>query len=310
MICRTTSAIMGTNRQVLNAITVAISLSLVSTAAQAETMLLRFGTYTRDKATTIVRSHRPIMNLLQESLTRRLGMPVKISIQVSRNYEEGARSLIEGRVDFSRFGPASYVLTKDAAPGISLLGADSKKGRTQFYGVIALPQNSTIASISDLRGRTFAFGSERSTIGRYLSQLLLIEHGIRAQDLKRFAYLGRHDRVGTAVSKRQYDAGALKEGTFKKLIKKGHKIRVLARFPNVTHAWIARPNLDSKLRQTLQAALFAITDKQALKALGRDGILAVSDSDYDVIRRAISTNDQFFSNADELTTTSAPATGK
>ena len=247
------------------------------------------------------------MNVLQEYLTQHLGVPVEISIQVSSNYEDGPKSVIDGRVDFVRFGPASYVLTKDAEPNVALLAADSVGGKAQFYGIIAVPENSNIVSISRLRGRTFAFGDERSTIGRYLSQLYLFQHGIRAQDLGGFAYLGRHDIVGTAVSNGQYDAGALKEGTFKKLVKKGHKLRALARFPNVTHAWVARPNLDDNLRQALSAALLAITDKQALEAFGRDGFLDVSDSDYDIIRQAISNNDQFFSSTDAMANTSATA---
>ncbi len=101
-----TNYVAGANRQVLNAIIAAFSLSLISTVTQAETVNLRFGTYTREKPTTIIRSHRPIMNELQKSLTRRLGVPVKISIQVSSNYKDGAKSLMDGRVDFARFGPA------------------------------------------------------------------------------------------------------------------------------------------------------------------------------------------------------------
>lgn len=79
----------------------------------------------------------------------------------------------------------------------------------------------TRVPFSQLRGQTFAFGDERSTIGRYLSQLLLVQHGIRADELLSYEYLGRHDRVGTAVGAGQFDAGALKESTFRKLKKKG-----------------------------------------------------------------------------------------
>ena len=42
-------------------------------------------------------------------------------------------------------------------------------------------------TVEDLRGRTFAFGDRNSTIGRYLSQLHLMEHGIRAPDLAGYA---------------------------------------------------------------------------------------------------------------------------
>ena len=37
--------------------------------------------------------------------------------------------------------------------------------------------------------------------GRYLSQLYLVENDIRAKDLSRYEYLGRHDKVGIAVGR-------------------------------------------------------------------------------------------------------------
>jgi len=60
-----------------------------------------------------------------------------------------------------------------------------------------------------------------------------------AKDLASYDYLGRHDKVGAAVAAGKYEAGALKESTFKKQIKKGKPLRELARFPNVTKLWIA-----------------------------------------------------------------------
>ena len=48
--------------------------------------------------------------------------------------------------------------------------------------------------------KSFAFGNELSTIGRYLAQQYLMQHGIHEKDLSHYKYLGRHDRVGTAVA--------------------------------------------------------------------------------------------------------------
>ena len=119
-----------------------------------------------------------------------LAEPVEIHIHVASTYEGGIADIIEGRVDFSRLGPALYIEAKAANPDISILAVESKRGRKTFNGVVVVRQDSDILTVEDLKGRSFAFGNERSTIGRYLSQLYLMNHGILDSDLRTYAYLG------------------------------------------------------------------------------------------------------------------------
>ncbi|MES9870466.1 MAG: PhnD/SsuA/transferrin family substrate-binding protein, partial [Sedimenticola sp.] len=107
-------------------------------------------------------------------------------------------------------------------------------------------------------------------------------------------YLGRHDKVGHAVGSMQYHAGALKESTFKKLVKKGVPIRALATFPNVTKPWVARAGLDKKIKEALSESLLSMDDPEALSALGKDGFVSGDDDDYAIIRSAMSENTLFF----------------
>jgi phosphonate transport system substrate-binding protein len=174
---------------------------------------------------------------------------------------------------------------------------ESKKGSKTFYGIISVHQQSPIQEIGDLKGRTFAFGDERSTIGRYLSQLVLTQNEIHADDLLSYEYLGRHDRVGAAVGAGQFDAGALKESTFKKLKAKGVKIRELSRFPNVTKPWIASDNMSMEILTALREVLLDLKDPAALKAIKKDGFLPAEDSDYALIRESIQKNGDFFPQA-------------
>ena len=255
---------------------------------------LRFGVYTSDKPSTMVKKFRPTLTILESELTAQLGEPVKISMQVAKTYEQGIADLVEGRVDFSRFGPASYVEAQHRNPDISILAVESHRGEKVFYGIICVAEDSPINSIEDLRGASFAFGSDRSTIGRYLSQNYLIEHGVRASDLRAYAYLGRHDKVGAAVAVGTYDAGALKEGTFNKLVEKGDALRAIAKFPNVTKPWLASAGMPDRVRAALRTALLDFDDKAALKRLKKDGFLEGKDSDYRTIRLAMETNGTFF----------------
>jgi phosphonate transport system substrate-binding protein len=271
----------------------AAALGLLSSAANAE-VALNFGVYTSDKPSTMVRKFRPVLDRLEHDLSRRLGEPVTIHTQVARTYDQGVENLTDGRVDFSRLGPASYVTAKRSAAGISILAMEQQAGRKVFNGVICVAADSPIQTISDLRGKRFAFGDVNSTIGRYLAQLYLVEHGVRASDLAAYEYLGRHDKVGSAVAAGSYDAGALKEDTFRRVVENGGRLRALAGFQNVTKPWVARAGLPERLAGALRAALLEMNDPATLGALGADGFVAGNDEDFLTIRLAIEQNSQFF----------------
>lgn len=255
---------------------------------------LDFGVYTADKPSSVVRQFRPVLTAIEKSLSSRRGESVKIRMQVARSYEEGIQDLVDGKVDFSRFGPASYIEAKKLNPDLNIIVSEANKGSKTYNGIICVQGNSGIQTVEDLAGKRFAFGNESSTIGRYLAQLYLAEHGVTAKDLGEYAYLDRHDMVGSAVAAGNYDAGALKESTFEKLKSNGKNLRVLATFPNVTKPWIARAGLNQTLLEQLRQALLEMHDPAVFNSLKKDGFLPAEDSDYDRIRQAIERNGRFF----------------
>ena len=274
-------------------ITLLLILSSTTNPAYAD-INLTFGVYTSDKASTMVQMFRPLLNALESSLTEKFSETTHISLQVASSYDQGIDDLASGRVDFARMGPASYITSHSRNPDIQLLAMENSKGSKIFYGIICVQEESPIQTLGQLKGHTFAFGNERSTIGRYLSQLLLIQNGIYAHDLANYEYLGRHDRVGTAVGSGQYSAGALKESTFKKLKKNGVAIRELARFVNVTKPWIASADLPPDQVEAIKEVLLAFDDPSALKPIKKQGFLPASDSDYQLIRESMDRSGEFF----------------
>lgn len=285
--------------------------STFSTMAFAEgTLRLNFGVYSSNKPSSMVRVYRPILKELEKNMSRRLNRNVDIRMQIAKDYDQGISHLINGRVDFSKFGPSPYIEAKRMNNGISILAIENVNDSKIFYGIIAVAQKSTLSDIQELRGKSFAFGDEGSTIGRFLSQLELEQAGIRASDLSRYEYLGRHDKVGTAVGAGSFDAGALNEKTFKKLVAAGEPIRELARFPNVTKPWIARSGLDKEILLALRESLLEVKDSKALSALKIDGFLDGDDNDYKVIRQAMDDNDLFFADRDEVLASDRKATAE
>ena len=276
-------------------ITVLLLAGLLSfSMSSAAEVVLNFGVYSSDKPTAMIKKFRPVLNAIESRVEESLGLPVTIRMQVAKSYEQGVSDLVTGQVDFARFGPASYIQARAQAPEIEILAMESKKGEKVFNGVICIASDSNIRKISDLKGKRFAFGNERSTTGRYLSQLYLMKHGLHASDFEHYEYLDRHDLVASAVALGNFDAGALKENSFNKMLKKDNSIKVLARFPCVTKPWIARSGLPESYRQALRNALLMMDDEAALKTLKKDGFLPGDDSDFESIREAMLHNKQFF----------------
>lgn len=254
---------------------------------------LTFGLYKSDKPTVMVKKFRPILNELETALAKRLHEPVAIKIHIAKTYSGGVADIVQGKVDFSRLGPASYVTAKKEQPALTLLAMESKKGKKTFNGVICVKKDSPIKRVTDIKGKRFAFGNQDSTIGRYLAQQFLYNSGIRLSDLKHYAYHKRHDQVAYVVAEGNFDAGALKESTYKRLHKKGLQLKKLVTFKNVTKPWVARAGLPAKQLAALQQALLNFHTVTSNKKYQKNHFVKGTDTDYAVIRKAILDNNRF-----------------
>jgi len=264
----------------------------VTSANEQTSIELTFGLYQSDKATEMHRKFKPLIDYLSEEVSRSSQSPTEFKLKIFKSYQGANEALVKGEVDFVRFGPASYILAKTKQPGIQLLAIEEKKGKTRFKGLIVVSKNSPIRTLSDLNGRSFAFGNINSTIGRYLAQSELIKAGVTSSSLSKLAFLGRHDKVFKAVELGDYDAGSLKESTFKKMNTKG-ELRVLHSFENITKPWIASAHLQPKMFKALSNALIQLSDPNILKQYKVSGFTAVKDDDYRYVREGIQKAKQF-----------------
>ena len=253
---------------------------------------LTFGLYQSDKATEMHRKFKPLIDYLSKEVSRLSESPTDFKLKIYKSYQGANDALVTGKVDFVRFGPASYILAKAKQPGIKLLAMEEKKGKTRFNGLIVVSIDSPIQTLSDLNGRSFAFGDLHSTIGRYLAQSELITAGVSSSSLSKLAFLGRHDKVFKAVELGDYDAGSLKESTYKKMNLKG-QLRILHSFENITKPWIARAHLPPKTFKAVSTALIGLSDPNILKQYKVSGFVAVEDNDYRYVREGINKANRF-----------------
>ncbi|MEY3162087.1 MAG: hypothetical protein RIT25_2078 [Planctomycetota bacterium] len=274
----------------------ALSLASVApVAAQQQTAAVvsfTFGTYSFKKPTDVYNDFAPAIESLENALESRLNLPVTIDLKVYKTYEECLDKFVAGEVDFVRFGPASYVIARERNPEVQLLVAEQEDGKKRCQGVIAVRKDSPVQSLADLKGRTFAFGDQLSTIGRFLSQAKLVEAGITEKDLKSHEYLERHDKVFKAVELGNFDAGAMHIATFEDNNTEG-SLRTICVFENVGKPWIARAGLDERFVTALRESLLTLETPAALKALKVHGFLPATDGDYQLVRDGMKTAERF-----------------
>ena len=275
------------------ALILTLGLGRESLPNDSESVPLTFGVYQSDKATKMYKKFLPAIEAIQDDLEKNLGRPVDIELKIFKTYDEGLDALVKGKVDFVRFGPAPYILARERNPDLQLLAMELKKGKKRFSGMIVVKADSHLKTLDDIKGERFAFGDENSTIGRYLAQAMLVDAGIRANDLAEFDYLGRHDKVARAVQVGDFAAGSIKSGTFTDANKKRATLRTIARFDNVTKPWVACASMDKKVAAALQKTLIELKDKDALKALKVSGFSKASDKDYDLVRKGMKSAKDF-----------------
>ena len=255
-------------------------------------LTLNFGVYQSEKATAMYRKFTPVLDYMNDDLDRRLNRPVDVRLVIFKTYDEGIEALAKGEIDFARFGPASYITAKTKQHGIELLGLELDNGERHFKGAIVVQRDSAIHSLADLKGKRFAFGDCNSTIGRYLAQAELAKAGVHADELAKYQYLGRHDRVALAVELGDFDAGSLRLSTLEDLNKKG-ALRVLTTFENVGQPWVARAGMDREVVDALKQSLYAIKDPGMLKELKITGVVPTSDEEYGFVREGMRSAEEF-----------------
>jgi phosphonate transport system substrate-binding protein len=255
-------------------------------SAQAKVSLV-LGLYPSEKPRNMVEALRPSLNAVEGMMESRLGEEVEIRIQMLSDYVSALNALVAGEVDFARIGPASYVLGKKEQPGLELLAMENSHGGVTFKGMIVVRDDSDLHTVADLKGHSFAFVSERSTLGRFFPQAYLAEAGISAADLGAYDYVGHHEAVGLAVWAGRFDAGALNSRMYEKLVDRGVRLRAIASFENVTRPWVARSGLPVETAEGLRQALLSLDDPEILEALGFDGFLPAVDNYYEPTRRLI-----------------------
>lgn len=226
---------------------------------------------------------------MMDMLSKSLGMPVKPF--VAADYNGVIEALRSKRLDVAYLGPFSYVMGTTVAPIEAFAVAETKKaGRAFYHSLIVAHKDSGIKTVSDLKGKTFAFVDPTSTSGHLFPKAGLMKEGFNTdKDFGRVIFSGSHDSNAVAVQNKKIEAVAIADRILDAAISKG-----LAKREDLVVVWksdpipesptVWRKDLDANLKKRVQAAFLDVKDIPWSDQGMLNGFHPTNDKAYDIIR--------------------------
>ncbi len=116
-----------------------------------------------------------------------------------------------GMVQFAFIGAGSCMRVHIKYGVIPIVRGLNSQGKAEYRSVIVVAPDSSIQTIEDLRGKSFAFGSITSTQGHLIPRIILRKHGLTLNDLIAYEYTGSHRNCANAVNAGRCDAGGMQD---------------------------------------------------------------------------------------------------
>ncbi|MDO9529415.1 MAG: phosphate/phosphite/phosphonate ABC transporter substrate-binding protein [Syntrophales bacterium] len=211
----------------------------------------------------------------------------------SKDYKETIDNIGTGKAQFAIIGGLSY-LKAEHDYGVRMLvkGLD-EKGKGNYRAAIIVKKTSPLNQLSQLKGRTFAFGSKYSTQGHLIPRYMLEREGISLTDLKKHLFVGSHWACAKAVIRGDVSAGGVQDRLALDLEKQGD-VKILAISDYYSRSGIAvNKDVAEETASKVKTALLQFEplgkDKEGLinwsKTEMPGGFTAVQPGDYDVLKK-------------------------
>jgi phosphonate transport system substrate-binding protein len=247
-----------------------------------------FGVIPRDNPRIMYEKYQPLLDYLASKT------PYTYELVLKKNYEETVNALGNGDMDIALLGPLTYLEAHAKYGAISILKPKGVDGSARYKAVIIKKKDAPVSGLSDLKGKSVAFASSRSTSGNLMPRYLLANAGIHLNDLSTYTNFDYHDSVVKAILKGQYTAGAVRDSVAKKYMKLG--IETIAESGFIpTGPLVAGPGTPFSVIENIKQALLELNlqdsnSQKILKRLDEDfrgGFTEATDKDYGDIRSKI-----------------------
>ncbi|WP_346290605.1 putative selenate ABC transporter substrate-binding protein [Sphaerothrix gracilis] len=239
---------------------------------------------------------------LADYLAAELGVPVEYEPVI--DYAAAVTAFKVGDLDLVWFGGLTGVQARLQVEGAEAIA--QRQIDAQFHSVFIANTGSDLAEIDDiaeltqLKERTFTFGSESSTSGRLMPQYFLQQAGITLADFQgEVGFSGNHDATIKLVEAGTYEAGALNEQVWEARLAEGaidpEKVEVIWRTPAYyDYHWVINPAVKAEYGEDfvekVQAALLQLDPsnpehQEILELFGAERFIPTQNSNYDQIEQ-------------------------
>jgi phosphonate transport system substrate-binding protein len=235
----------------------------------------------------LARESEPLVAYLESKLG------AKVELTVPLNYAAVVEAFGADKVVVAFFGGFTYVQSHKRFGARPLVQRERDQA---FHSLFITQADSPIASLADLKGKSFAFGDVNSTSGHLMPEYFLRQAAVDPDVIAKAIYTGGHDATALAVANKKVDAGALDEAVFQKLTRDGKldaaKLKVFYTTPPfLDYVWCARKALDPALADAFSKAMLSLDpgdpkQKVVLDLLQATRYVPADDASYDKLREA------------------------
>ncbi len=227
--------------------------------------------------------------LLSDYLSAKIGRPIRW--RVEPHYGTTIDDFRSSQLDGAFLGSFSYVLVHARTGAEVLVRAEDLNGISTYRGLIFVRRGSRIKSISDMKGKRFAFVDKATTAGYLLPLAYFKKMGIDnyAAFLKEVYFTGTHTDAIYDVLSGKADIGAAKSTVLEQVEAGDSRIKneliVLERSPEVPENGLAvRKGLDVTLKNKLKQVLLDMykdpEGQNVLEQFGARRFIETTDQDY------------------------------
>ena len=257
--------------------------------------VIRFSMIPTEETTQELALYEPLVNQIKAAT----GKNVEFFLPTS--YASVVEAMLGGFVDLGMHGPYSYVIAQEKDPELRVIATYAKhKGSFQEEGpgytaVLVARADSGFKSIEDIKGTVICLTDPASTSGNLLPRVSFTKViGSDVEDyFSRVVYTGGHDLSAVAVFEGQVDAAFVATHRLDNVLDRG-----IAKMEDYVVLWsspvipqdpfVVNGRLCSEIIDQIQGAFLALSEneegRQYLENVNASKFVAMTDSDYDIIR--------------------------
>lgn len=262
---------------------------LCALPAAAREPALHFGVFPRWNAQTMVRDFTPLARALEKQLGR------EVLIETDKDFDSFMRRVYAREFDLVHLNQLQYLQAHERA-GYQAIAKLCTATTCTISALLVTRDDSGVSEVTQLRGKTVAFGDRNAMVSHLLARSLLRQAGLQDGDYKTVFTQNPPNALLAA-----YNGAAAAAGVGSPVFEQPEvikhvdrqRIRVLAESTPIPHLPFAvRGDLDEALVARIRTALIAVAQQpgglELLRHIGATRLVSADDAEYAVLRPYIS----------------------